>query len=347
MPSPDYTITVKSYAGSTLVADLPVETLEYSTVLDSPGSCSVDLLLDQAAATMANLPAGGAQLEVSRGGTPRWGGWVWSSQASLESQRVSLSADGWTSRLRHRVFDDSRAFFGAEQFNIAWSLIDYTQAKANGGLGITRDGGEVPSGITRKRLYCCHERVTILDALEELAFADDGFDFEVTPAKVWKVYYPRRGTASSHVFSTGTGPGVSNVWGLSLDIDGSELVNNVGVMPQNDVCTDIEVLTNSGSITAYGLMEETLTSDAKHVDDRRAEGREYVRMRNQPRWSLSIVTPDVPWDSPAYDIGDTVTVDADVGFATINQAFRVMSWRVQVQEGQEQVQLFLDSVGLA
>jgi len=136
---------------------------------------------------------------------------------------------------------------------------------------------------------------------------------------------------------------------MQLDIDGVDLVNSIGVVPSTDICTDIEVLTDSGSITSYGLMEETLPADSnvKDAADMRAQGRQYIRLHKAPRWQVSLNTPDVPWDSPAYDIGDTVVVDADVGYATFNQAFRVMSWSVNVREGQELVALQLDSVGLS
>lgn len=345
----DWTVDIKDLAGGAVASDVPVESLDQSDNLNSAGAVTFTLPLYSTAATQANLAPVKRTIELRRDATLRFAGPIWMVGANLSDQQVNVSAEGWYSLLRRRQLTDTVVYTAQEQLDIAWDLIDRTQSATYGNIGITRWGSETPSGINRKRLWCCYERMTISDAIEDIAFADDGFDFDITPAKVWRAWSPRRGTSKNVTFATGTGPDQTlpadtyPIYQLSFDEDGQNLTTEASVIPDDDNCNDIVVL-QSSNIATYNLLQNEVTSGEKVRDraDRVTLAREYIRSWRVPRYTVSLDTDLVPWSN--YDVGDMVTVDADAGFATFDREFRVISWRVQVASGVETVQLELDSI---
>lgn len=339
-----YVVDIKDLSGAAVVSDIGVETLEVAENLNAPGNCTIRLPLYASWATASNLAPAQRTVNVTRDGTLRWSGMVWGVEADIVNQTVDLNCEGWYSLFRHRHVDDSVGFNGTEQFNIAWSLINTAQGVTYGNMGITRWGSETPSGVTRKRVYCCYEKTTLADAIEELAFADDGFDFDITPAKVWRAWYPMRGSSKAVTLTTGSGPtDTPNIYNLTTSEDASSLTTEVDVIPDSDDCNDIETI-QSSNIATYNLLQAALTTDERIRDttDRRAAGREYLALWRVPRWTVTVETDVVPWGN--YDVGDKITVNAAAGYLTFNREFRVSSWRVSVANGQETVSLDLDSI---
>lgn len=337
-----YVVDIKDLSGSTVIGDVAVEQLEYGQALNAPGAAELTFPLD--AFTPAQVAPGTREVTINREGTAVWGGYVWAAAVDVAQQTVRLACEGYYSMLRYRTINETRAYNAVDQHAIAWDLIAYTQSQPNGNLGIT--DGSSPSGVTRKRLYCCHERVVVAAAIEELAYAEGGFDFWITPAKVWMTASPRRGSLSAQTFDTGSGPGdATNIWALSYDVDAAEVYTEVSVIPETDYCVDIDVI-RSNTISTYLLRQATLNAGrgVKDAADRIDQGQEWLRLHRNPRWTMRLDTGDLPFDPPGYEVGDTVTVSSSHGYATFSQAFRVLAWRVRVEEGQETASLELDSV---
>lgn len=341
----DYSVTVKDLGGGTLASDIGVEELTLGENLNAAGTCSITVPLQASYATQSVMAPGQTYIEVSRSASLKWAGYIWSCVADISGQTLNVSSEGWYSRFRRRSIQDTVSYASQEQLDIAWDIIHQAQLVTYGDMGITRWGGESASGINRKKLYCCYERTTLADAIEELASADDGFDFEITPAKVWKAYYPRKGTTSATAFTTGSGPTTtSNVTSLTITQDATDLTTEAAVVPDTDYCNDIELVTSS-NIATYNLLQETIYGDnrANSASDLRGEGREHIRLWRVPRYTAELETALMPWTN--YDVGDLVTLTSNVGYATLSAlSMRVMSWTVNVKDGIETAQVELDSI---
>lgn len=133
-----------------------------------------------------------------------WAGQLVSARKIAKGDDIywEVLAKDWLSLLGKRFcgVESVREFTTVDAGYIAWTLIDETQSLANGDFGITY--GTVETSITRSPKY---DRKNILEAIKELSNlgkdgeANYGFDFEITPLKVFNVYYPYMGTIRDDV----------------------------------------------------------------------------------------------------------------------------------------------------
>jgi hypothetical protein len=98
----------------------------------------------------------------------------------------------YESILARRVVYDDWVLRQAD-VDAAWTLVNYTQTKPNGDLGIVR--GTMPAGVDRQRTLTIG--TTIRDAINDFATDEQGFDWWVDVDKVFHVAKPRRGTDRS------------------------------------------------------------------------------------------------------------------------------------------------------
>ena len=352
MSAPDYALRIEDLNDATILDDLTVSDLTYGEVLNGPGSITFTVPLD--AVSSADLAPGKRQVRLKRAGELVWGGYLWSSSVDLASGLVSFSGEGFFSRLRRRIITEDLFYFGVDQVEIAWGLIHWTQSQAKDGadLGITRFGTGT-SGYTRHRHWCCYDLANVGDEITSLAESLHGFDFRVGPDKKWWTSWdqttpgPRRGSEVNVTFDLGSTPGdETNVLRMRWTKDATSLTTEVtGTGPDED-CTDLSTYGSSGQIAAYGLLQDSLDlSDIREKDDRDDKLQEELRLRNAPVSTIEIVTTRTPFESPRYATGDVVTVTGGYGYATFSSdPYRVMSWEVSVQGGQETATVMLDSV---
>lgn len=275
-----------------------------------------------------------------------WGGHLW--KADVDHDWVRFTALGWYEALRHREISTDFYRTSVDQFNIAWQLIDYTQDEDGGGLGITRFGVG-GSGVGRTVLYCAEERQNIADAIEDLASADDGFDFDVTPNKRWRVWSPERGLDMSDTVGLHAESTVSE---LSYSIDATTVSNDVAGIGEGEDCEPIhfERARDEDSRALYGLMQSTVSRGDLNQDKPRitALAREELQQSKDAELHPTIRYP-VLLDGPSpltqdFGLGDVITLSASRGYATFNSPFRVLAYTItSTQTGREHVELELDS----
>lgn len=95
---------------------------------------------------------------------------------------------------------DTLAYAGVDQGTIAWNLIQTTQAKSGGNLGITLGTG-TPTGVTRTKTFEAGKMIG--EAIAQLGDLLNGFDWEIAPDLKLNVFYPSRGTAQPFVLDYG------------------------------------------------------------------------------------------------------------------------------------------------
>jgi hypothetical protein len=142
------------------------------------------------------------------------------------SHTVTVRALDYRAVLARRMLwsNSQLAWAGADQAAIAWGLVQQTQIRPGGPLGIVRGLGQT-TGIMRDRTYEAGD--SIGDKIQELSEVVDAFDWDVTPTSSWQLdldlWHPQRGEDRSVVLQHG-GALVASV---SRDIDPAEYANAV------------------------------------------------------------------------------------------------------------------------
>ncbi len=321
----------------------------WGKLINGAGSVTFTLPIDGAGVTEANFYAG-RELHLYRdsgaGEDLVWAGHLW--EYEVDAPFVRFMGLGWWEYFRHRQMRDDFFRTSYEQLDGVWELIDYAQGKTNGDIGVTR-GSATASGTERDFEYCAEECEIIADAVEEYSGGDDGFDFSISPLKVWQTYVPKRGSDLSGTVVLNAG---SNVTGLSYSSDGTQLENDVaGVGPADD-CEPIhmQTATNVPSQVKHGLMESAIQVEKPGHDmnllDAAARERKnlYGWPLRQPTVSISSELASASPLEGDFNIGDTIMLAATYGFATFTEPYRFLGFDCSVDAlGRETLDLTLDA----
>ena len=131
--------------------------------------------------TEENLGVARTGLVVLRGGIPLGRFLLQSDSGSYGAIAGSLTmrAIGTVGYLAQRRMRDSLNFEGVDQFTIVRDLVEDAQKTANGDIDLRVF--DLVSGVLRDRKYEAVERTTYLEAINEFANSENGFDwFETT-----------------------------------------------------------------------------------------------------------------------------------------------------------------------
>jgi hypothetical protein len=333
-----YKVEVASLDGLA-IAEVPAQNLTYSYVRNGPGAVSFVLPYKDFKTTSANLMPGARNVKITRNNVLTWQGTIWQVQATRDG--VNVTGSGFVETLRHRIIDWTVSYVNADQFDIVWDLIDRTQSKKYGDLGIVR-GSSTPSGVLRTIKYTASECKVLADAIDELASMSNGFDYELTPDNVWYVYNPFKGNNRGVTFELG-----KNISGLAWTLDASGVINDLtglgtgagdSVLKSNIADTDAEKV--------FGLLEGSVAfSSITHqglLDTRTEEQLRVLEVvRDQPQ--MQVYTDDPSFGS--YGVGDIVRLVAHEGFFEFDEFKRILSIVVSVSnEGVDNVGLEFDEV---
>ncbi len=293
-PEHTYTYLFCDLMTDTVIAELPLADVTYSTELNGIGTLTATVPYNDETAPLdpetATTP-GRTAIYVDRDGVIVWGGIIWTRQPSSQVSKQIQAAE-FLSYYQHRyikktlstdpsavlnpayVPDGQRLY--AEQKFMAWSLLNYAHAQPYGTVGIvTADLTGSPTGVNRQATYYGFERPEIYKSLAELAASDDGFDFGVdvgwTPAannnpptryRRARFWYPRRGRdadSSGLVFVKG-GPG-SNILEYDWPEDGTATATEVSALGAGTGEAKVSAVVQAPDLLAAGWpLLETVTS---------------------------------------------------------------------------------------
>jgi len=332
---------VLAYINGAIIDEVPVGNLTFGFALNEPGSCSFTVALRDPKCTKAILAPGEREVRVYRDGILVWAGYLWTAYASWGEGHVRFACEGFISRLRHRLVTSNLTYTSTEQFDIAWNLIAHTQAKTDGSLGFTR-GGEANSGVNATRKYAQFERPNILEEIEGLAESGTGFDYEITPDKVFHMYYPEKGSNKLVNFELG-----KNIGGLSYDVDSVSIINTVHAIGAGEgELTCIASAINTTSRAKYGLMEESYSfQNIKRFDTLQTLANEQLAVNKDARFQpqANITGTDPVWTTLA--VGDRATILGDYGYMELDDSFRIVTMLVQLDNtGNEQYQVTFEAI---
>lgn len=254
-----------------------------------------------------------------------------------EAQVMSIRATGFFNLLQRRYIP-YRDFAAIDGTDIAWSIIDETQAQPNGDFGFTR-GTYDSVGLYNKT----YVRENVKDALQELTKSETRpFDIEITHDKVVNMPATLGSNRPEIIFEF---PG--NIIELSLPSDATGLANQVIVFGADSNTGDVVAPEDDGdSQITYGLAQKLLSLSTKDVDSTLADRAQ----AELSAWSTPAEIPSIVVDGNRapfitdYNIGDRVRVKFGKydSISHINGMYRIEKYELTInEEDEERVNLYL------
>ena len=236
---------------------------------------------------------------------------------------VGVECIGYLGMLKDRYTDAVRQYTstdaGAIVIGNSSSLINYTQSKTNGHLGISK--GSITTTTDRDRTY---EYKNILEAIMDLTKVDGGFDFDFTYGKsasgdLDKVYlniYSNKGSYKS-VPTLEVGVNVQTV-SIMSDKDIINQVDAVGAGNGEGVIT--YSVGDSTSQTGYTRREQMyVRKDISIPDTLQNHAKEIVRLLKVDNYVINVEMID--GKRPVLgevDVGDIVDIELKAGSGYLN-----------------------------
>lgn len=247
------------------------------------------------------------------------------SRGDSDYGNVSLGSKGIMGLLDKRKTNDfvvrpEQTFFSNNDLSdIAWDLINYTQGRDYGNLGITQGTNPVTRNAQRTYYYNY-----IGEAINDLSNKNrkNGFDFEIDNLKRFNVFYPFKGSNNGVSFTDGIDIlSYDNLERPSVD----DLVNECICKSNESFGFGSLIATSSGSNAnknAYGLLEEVISDSATQLSTIQEKADDLINKKENPYIKVDIKVngySNSKWDN--VSVGDIVLVT--IADEEINQTFRV------------------------
>lgn len=320
-----YWLETRSRLGA-FVAKIPFFNLQFEVGFNGTSGIRWSSPLYHEQIIQANIAAGLHEVAVMRNGVCVAAGPIWDITASTDSKTISCSAQSLEDYLDVRMVRDV-SYVTQDQVNIAWDLINDTQALTDGGLGFT--AGFLFGGITRSVEYKTYDNKYILEAIQDMSEMEDGFDFWISPSsRQFHAIYPRPAIDRSlHLVYP------QHISSYAITYYGKYLRNRVVVQGPDPAYV---VATDTTSLATYGLREygdalkdaatvNDLTQYTGHLRDIRKDVKAYptIVLRGQ---YLDIFDPFT------ITFGDKVKVTIKDGYVDIDTQFRYKGAQVTVNK---------------
>jgi len=308
---------------------LPARNRKYAKYLNNAGAASFETNLkydDADVQTLISAIAPSATyVRIERDGKAMFQGEVQqpNEELSADSEVFTVPVLGHFAQLDDRFTPDLVTYTQIDQGTIAWNLINDSQT-VSGTFGITQ--GVLTTGILRDRSY---EMKRISDCIKELAACEQGFDFEITPDKVFNVFYPQRGVRiNGPVFEYG-----KNIVKVSRAyLKPKNLIRAIGA-GEGENMLKVSV-GDASSISLYGTREEILSlKDVSIYNTLVEQATDYLNL-----WKLppKVIRLDVKAGSDpelgGYEEGDYIRVKVDYGRMQIDTWLRIYGIEVSVDD---------------
>jgi hypothetical protein len=271
-----------------ILAELPLTNVQFSQVLNTPGSFSGQILGSDAREAGYDIPnstiPARTAIYVDRDGVLIWGGILWLRTWDTDSQMFTFSAREFGSYFERRritgdLMDNEQAlvYLDEDQLFVAQDIMTLAQSVAGGNIDVVVPNNT--SGVTVTRVYYDYEFKDVWGAIKDLSNSQDGFDFNIDvaydanlePRKYAHTDYPYRGVAFSAsdpaalVFEF---PG--NIVAYEWPDDGSIVSNTMyGIGPQsNEAKIRATAVSPIDQIAAgYPLLEDTVSYTDQYDPD--------------------------------------------------------------------------------
>lgn len=377
-PAHTYSYLLCDLRTDTLLAELPLQGVQYSTELNGIGALRATvpynddtLPLDPETATTPGRTA----LYVDRDGQIVWAGIVWTRESVdggkalqaaefmsyYQRRHVKITLSNDTSAIidTDYVPDGQRLY--ADQRTIVWSLLTYAHAQAGGDIGIATTHLTTNTGITRAATYYGYERPEIYKLIAELSQADDGFDFGVEvgwteagsndPPRRYRrarVWYPRRGrqTSAESGLVFVKGGAASNILSYDWPEDGTGRATEVSALGEGAGEARLRsTATATDMINAGWPLLETVETYEGVIEQARLDANARAALAAQAQADVQaqfVVLADADPAFGSYEVGDVglFIIDPEPRTPAGRQAeLRIVGMEVTASAGPERVTL--------
>jgi hypothetical protein len=281
--------------------------------------------------------AGRTEVRITRDNRPMVGGQLLYVDPLLnqEGSTLTLKANGFLDLLSQVYIEsaDNRSVANADMGLVAWDFINQVQNKLDGDFGITQGVIQTSRQITDTwEPYGSSIKEILIGFTDRI----DGIDFEFTPEKVFKVYWPGIGTDKTELLFSYPG----NISSLGNPQDGTTLANIVFARGSGNGKTQaVETRTDTASRGSYKRKEQIDDYPSiSVVATLQDKGDETLRLYSTP-----LMIPAVTLDGTkepylgSYWIGDSVRFSVDTdrypAFALLNgQTFKINEIACSIDE---------------
>lgn len=306
--------------------------LSFDPNVDSP------VTIDTASAhSFNNFNTAATGIFITRDGVILFGGLLWAISAiDFFNETFRLDCYGFMSYLRRREIKNNLEFFAIDQNVIANTLVSAAVS------GVAIETVSENHGVNRNRVYVGGERRNVGESYDELATAENGFDYYFTHAlngttitSTLRTTYPAIGRSTELLVD------MDLCSSMTLSIDGNYLVNSAEAISaaHNDINT-IELVTNSAqtatrpqldkSVFYYDITDRaTLSAKAQRMIDRGSAP--IVR-------ASASLSPEIEPKLGSYLIGDRMRLRAKRGAADIDKTMRLTAHGLSVDTDGKEVQ---------
>ncbi len=266
---------------------------------------------------------------------------------TASAHRTQVTALDYREVLRRRFLltgdQPALTWTNIEQATIAWNMIQATQARPGGGLGITRGTGQA-TGV--KRTYTATAGDYIGDDITSLAQLAGGFEWQITPYGMsdlrFDVFYPQQGGPGGNSLpapppgdlpaAPAASSGVVLAWGdarissITRNVDPSTFANAVYVTSSastsgTKTLTPVHLEASDIGSRAEGRWDTVLGTDDQTQSTLSDHATALLNQAQVVIPSYTIVFYPGAWGGPSdIWLGDTVTVQIDSGRLQVNDS---------------------------
>ncbi|MFA9228563.1 MAG: phage tail protein, partial [Agathobacter rectalis] len=299
--------------------------LEMGKRLNNYGTASITLPInDSKASSLVALRRN--TVWIYRGSDNLWSGEMALRKGELDSKGgglITIHCFDWLEQLRNRYTEKDLRYDQIDQGEIAWDLVDRSQLQTNGDFRFTR--GVITPTKLRDREYHSQQ---LLEILINLSKVIEGFDFEISNARMFNVY-PQIGIYRGATVKLKHG---QNMHATSILEDFTNPVNRAIVQGQ-PIIEDPEILrVERNALTEQGIykLREDLYSDLDISEEETFEEKGDALLQKYKQALIQIEIDIMP-TSPKiteFALGDIIPVIIKKGVYDINENYRIFEWKL-------------------
>jgi hypothetical protein len=321
--------------------------LYFNKRLNNYGSCRFDIkVTDANANALISLREYSVWIyeKTSTGDVLVWSGEQVRRTGNLQEDHndwATIYCYDWLYLFKDRYTAQSVTYTGVDAGLIAWGMINTSQAKTNGNLGIAL--GTIEETMDRTREYT---NQNIMEAIINLSDVLYGFDFEITNNKVFNVYSVKGSDLSeSIILEYGR-----NLQNCQIDEDFSNPCNSAIVLGEVIDGTELSRVERNDLVSqaSYKLREMVLSAD-NVVDEDTLEEKGDALMA---KYSTKLIKVDFEVcrgliSVTDFSLGDQIRLIIKNGCYNIDDEYRIFEWTVDHEnDNTEKLSLVLGELGI-
>lgn len=321
----EYNILIKNSNDVAIGEFNSYQKIEFGKRLNNYGTANITLPInDSKASSLVALRRN--TVWIYRGADNIWSGEMALRKGELDNKGgglITIYCFDWLEQLRNRYTEKDLRYDQVDQGEIAWDVVNRSQSQENGDFLFRR--GVITHTKLRDREY--HSQ-NILDILINLSKVIDGFDFEISNARLFNIS-PQIGIYRGATVKLKHG---ENMHAKSILEDFTNPVNRAIVQGQ-PIIEDPEILrVERNALTEQGIykLREDLYSDLDISEEEtfQEKGDALLQKYKQALIQIDIdITPTSPKITD-FSLGDIVPNIIKKGIYDINENYRIFEWKV-------------------